>query len=364
MTGKDNPTVEDARKGSVQLQMGGTTKEVSYLDLFRGFVYYRYYSIASDAIKTADPNHLYLGCRELGGNYQCEEVMRVAGAFCDSVTLNLYLGANPPAVTIDNIHKWTGKPAYVTEFYAKSDGVDTSGKQSGTQSYSIWEVVYPALTTPTSATYYTIDTITTTVNGNKAKDTYYQNGTAIWAVEYTDANAKAGTQKVSISAYAASKATTVSAYFIADGETTYRDTDGKIKTVPEIVLTNNRGAGKRVRSQDDRGVYYETFALKMLESGFCVGWSWYRYQDNDMPLFYDDKGNLLYFNDWDTYEDWDINPNLTLIHKGENTDQSNLDANKGIVNNAMEEYTEFTSHISNIANNLYALADHFDERRN
>ena len=37
---------------------------------------------------------------------------------------------------------------------------------------------------------------------------------------------------------------------------------------------------------------------------------------------------------------------------------------QGIVNNAMEEYTEFTSHITDIATNLYALADHFDERRN
>ena len=268
------------------------------------------------------------------------------------------------AVTIDNIHKWTGKPAYVTEFYAKSDGIDEYGNQSGTQAYSIWEEVHPILTSPKSSTYYTIDTVVTTVSGSVAKDTYYQNGEAIWEIQYSASGAKAGSRSVSISAYAAANSATVSAYYIADGKTVIRDASGVSKTVPEIILTNNRGAGKRVQSQDDRGIYYETFALKMLESGFCVGWSWYRYQDNDMPLFYDKDGNLIYFNDWDTYEDWDIDPNLTLIHKGENTDQSNLDANKGIVNNAMEEYTEFTSHISNIANNLYALADHFDERRN
>lgn len=364
MTGKDSPTLEDARTGTEMIRMGGTTKEVSYLDLFRGFVYYRYYSIASDAIKTAAPNQLYLGCRELSGNYQCETVMRVAGVFCDAVTLNLYLGANPPAVTIDNIHKWSGKPAYVTEFYAKSAGLNASGKKSGTQAYSIWEVVYPALVSANSNTYYTVDQIKTTVSGNKAKDTYYADGTALWAVEYDASGAKAGTREAEISAYITSGGKTISAYFMADGVTTYRDADGKVKTVPEIILTNNRGAGKTVRSQDDRGIYYETFALKMLESGFCVGWSWYRYQDNDMPLFRDKGGNLVYFNDWDKYKDWDIDPNLTMIHKGENSDQSNLDANKGIVNNAMEEYTEFTSHISNIANNLYALADHFDGRRN
>lgn len=366
MTGLSNPTLEEAGNGSALIQMGGESKEVSYLELFRGFVYYRYYSIASDAVKTAAPNQLYLGCRELGGNYQCETVMRVAGIFCDVVTLNLYLGANPSATVIDNIHKWACKPAYVTEFYSKSAGVDDAGNQSGTQSYSIWEVSYPSLVSPTANTYYTVDSITTTVSGGTAKDTYYADGTALWSVEYTASDATAGTQSVEISAYIAKSDTTASVFYLADGETTYRGADGTVKTVPEIILTNNRGAGKVVRSQDDRGVYYETFALKMLESGFCVGWSWYRYQDNDMPLFEDANGNLVYFNDWDAYCDWEEGDGsgLTLIHKGENTDQSNLDANKGIVNNAMEEYTEFTSHITAIANNIYGLAEHFDGRRN
>lgn len=366
MTGLSNPTLEEAGNGSALIQMGGESKEVSYLELFRGFVYYRYYSIASDAVKTAAPNQLYLGCRELGGNYQCETVMRVAGIFCDVVTLNLYLGANPSATVIDNIHKWACKPAYVTEFYSKSAGVDDAGNQSGTQSYSIWEVSYPSLVSPTANTYYTVDSITTSVSGGTAKDTYYADGTALWSVEYTASDATAGTQSVEISAYIAKSDTTASVFYLADGETTYRDADGTVKTVPEIILTNNRGAGKVVRSQDDRGVYYETFALKMLESGFCVGWSWYRYQDNDMPLFEDANGNLVYFNDWDAYCDWEEGDGsgLTLIHKGENTDQSNLDANKGIVNNAMEEYTEFTSHITAIANNIYGLAEHFDGRRN
>ncbi len=366
MTGKANPTIEDAKNGYRTVIMGGEMKSVSYLELFRGFVYYRYYSIASDAVKTAAPNQLYMGCRELGGNYQCETVMRVAGIFCDVVTLNLYLGANPPAVTVDNIHKWAGKPAYVTEFYSKSAGVNDSGVKSGTQAYSIWEVTYPSLVTPTANTYYTVDTINTTVVGGKAKDTYYADGVALWSVEYSASGVKTGNRTAEISAYIAKGGTTVSTYYIADGKTTYRDASGSVKTVPEIILTNNRGAGKTVRSQDDRGVYYETFALKMLESGFCVGWSWYRYQDNDMPLFTDADGNLYYFNDWSAYKDWEAGDGsgLSLLHKGENTDQSNLDANKGIVNNAMEEYTEFTSHITKIAQNLYSLAEFFDQRRN
>lgn len=363
VTGKPNPSIADAY-GSKEVNMGGTTKEVSYLELFRGFVYYRYYSIASDAVKTAAPNQLYLGCRELKNNYQCEAVMRVAGIFCDVITLNLYVGANPPATIIDNIHKWSGKPAYVTEFYAKSQGVDSNGSRTGqTQAYSIWEVSYPsALTTPPTAnTYYTVDKITTTVDGSKVTEIYSADGTTLWSITYDTADSvTAGEKAVSLSAYIAKGGTTVSVFYLADGTTPYRDAAGVEKTVPEIILTNNRGAGKVVRSQEDRGVYYETFALKMLESGFCVGWSWYRYQDNDMPLFEDANGNLVYFNDWDAYK----NCSLPLIHKGENTDQSNLDANKGIVNNAMEVYTELTSHITAIAKNVYGLAEHFDARRN
>ena len=363
VTGKPNPSIADAY-GSKEVNMGGTTKEVSYLELFRGFVYYRYYSIASDAVKTAAPNQLYLGCRELKNNYQCEAVMRVAGIFCDVITLNLYVGANPPATIIDNIHKWSGKPAYVTEFYAKAQGVDSNGSRTGqTQAYSIWEVSYPsALTTPPTAnTYYTVDKITTTVDGSKVTEIYSADGTTLWSITYDTADSvTAGEKAVSLSAYIAKGGTTVSVFYLADGTTPYRDAAGVEKTVPEIILTNNRGAGKVVRSQEDRGVYYETFALKMLESGFCVGWSWYRYQDNDMPLFEDANGNLVYFNDWDAYK----NCSLPLIHKGENTDQSNLDANKGIVNNAMEVYTELTSHITAIAKNVYGLAEHFDARRN
>ena len=368
MTGKPNPSIADAY-GSKEVNMGGTIKEVSYLELFRGFVYYRYYSIANAVIEKAAPNQLYLGCRELAGNYQCEAVMRVAGWFCDVITLNLYVGVNPSATIIDNIHKWSGKPAYVTEFYAKSQGVDKNGNRAGVQAYSIWEVSYDALISPTANTYYTVNKITTTVGGSTVTETYSAGDTALWSVTYTgdDAGSVATEDRtVSLSAYIAKGGTTVSVFYLADGQTTYRDAEGAVKTVPEIILTNNRGAGKVVRSQGDRGIYYETFALKMLESGFCVGWSWYRYQDNDMPLFEKADGSLAYFNDWDTYKNWEEGDGsgLTLIHKGENTDQSNLDANKGIVNNAMQPYTDFTDHITAIAQNVYSLADHFDTRRN
>ena len=42
--------------------------------------------------------------------------------FCDVVPISLYVGAHPAASLIEDIHKWGGKPVYVTEFYAKGMG--------------------------------------------------------------------------------------------------------------------------------------------------------------------------------------------------------------------------------------------------
>ena len=50
-------------------------------------------------------------------------------------------------------------------------------------------------------------------------------------------------------------------------------------------LGNSCGAGLLVEKQKDRADYYEHYALALLESGACVGWTWYRYRDNDQGLY-------------------------------------------------------------------------------
>ncbi len=50
-------------------------------------------------------------------------------------------------------------------------------------------------------------------------------------------------------------------------------------------LANSCGAGQLVETQQNRADYYEHYALTLLESGACVGWTWYRYRDNDQGLF-------------------------------------------------------------------------------
>jgi|GEM_PF-775511 len=45
-------------------------------------------------------------------------------------------------------------------------------------------------------------------------------------------------------------------------------------------LANTNGAGWVVRAQEDRGKFYQHYALGLLEAPNCVGWHWFKYQDD------------------------------------------------------------------------------------
>jgi len=93
-------------------------------------------------------------------------------------------------------------------------------------------------------------------------------------------------------------------------------------------LPNNTGAGWTVKTQTDRGYFYQNFTLALLESKHCVGWHWFKYRDNN-PL--------------DT-----------------STDPSNRDSNKGIVNWNFQPYTPLMNAQKEINTNAYNLIDYFD----
>jgi len=93
-------------------------------------------------------------------------------------------------------------------------------------------------------------------------------------------------------------------------------------------MPNNSGAGWVVRTQRDRGLFYENFSLALLESKVCVGWHWFKYADNDP----DNTG----------------------------ADPSNIDSNKGIVSNRYEPYAELLGSAKRINERAYRLADYFD----
>ena len=95
-------------------------------------------------------------------------------------------------------------------------------------------------------------------------------------------------------------------------------------------LANTTGAGFTVQTQQERGYAYQHFVLGLLESGNCVGWHWFRYQDNDPTA----KG----------------------------VDPSNLDSNKGLVDNEYNLYKPLADAMKELNINAYRLADWFDQQ--
>lgn len=95
-------------------------------------------------------------------------------------------------------------------------------------------------------------------------------------------------------------------------------------------MANTTGAGFVVKTQADRGRFYQNFTLGLLESGGCVGWHWFKYRDND--------------------------PNA----KG--ADPSNIDSNKGIVDLSLKPYAPLMQSMAELNRQVYSLADYFDRR--
>ena len=95
-------------------------------------------------------------------------------------------------------------------------------------------------------------------------------------------------------------------------------------------LANKTGAGWNVKTQRDRGLFYQNFTLALLESRGCVGWHWFKYADND--------------------------PANTKA------DPSNLDSNKGILNCSYQPYTELLTAMKALNAQVYPLTTFFDRR--
>jgi hypothetical protein len=96
-------------------------------------------------------------------------------------------------------------------------------------------------------------------------------------------------------------------------------------------MPNTTGAGWEVKTQRDRGLFYQNFALALLESRSCVGWHWFKYMDND--------------------------PDDTT------TDPSNRDSNKGIVSFRYVPYEPLLEAMQRLNRRVYGLAAWFDRQR-
>ena len=91
-------------------------------------------------------------------------------------------------------------------------------------------------------------------------------------------------------------------------------------------MANTSGAGWTVKTQADRGLFYQQFVLGLLESSDCVGWHWFKYMDNDPSA-----------------------PG----------DPSNTDSNKGILSATYEPYAPLLNAMSEVNERVYRLTDYF-----
>jgi len=105
-TGKDNPTDADIDEEALQL--------------FRGFVWDRYYYVVTTAMRKYDPNHMILGTRFLTKVKDAEWVLRFAARYLDCMTINWYGQWQPDADDLYDICRFGDLPLMVTEFYTKA----------------------------------------------------------------------------------------------------------------------------------------------------------------------------------------------------------------------------------------------------
>ena len=106
MTGSDNPTQADI------------TAEIN--QLFRGFVWDRYYNIVTKAVRKYDPNHMLLGTRFLHGVVKAPWVLRFASQYLDCMTINWYGRWEIPVEELNAVVKNADLPLMITEFYTKA----------------------------------------------------------------------------------------------------------------------------------------------------------------------------------------------------------------------------------------------------
>ena len=136
-------------------------------------------------------------------------------------------------------------------------------------------------------------------------------------------------------------------YGVWEGEPTFlRDAQNWLGDTPFVVtewyakgmdvweknplMVNKTGAGWTVRNQEERGKFYQNYALMLMECKGCAGFDWFKYWDNDPT----DPG----------------------------ADRSNIDSNKGMYSNDGTEYTDLSDYMRELNRQKYTIIEYFDAR--
>ena len=145
-------------------------------------------------------------------------------------------------------------------------------------------------------------------------------------------------------------------------------------------LANSTGAGIVVETQQARADYYEHYALVMLESKACVGWTWYCFRDNDQSVFTSNGTNRLIMLNCsygvgakaNTFMDVNTGEIFTaeeigayeVVYKGADI-HSNQNINKGIYNGDFSSTVAVYTYDKSgklLKSEAYELADHPSSR--
>ncbi|WP_372948835.1 beta-galactosidase [Mariniphaga sp.] len=105
-------TWEDLKYLNVNLSSPDFLKD---LEAFEILFAEQYFGSIRNTLKKYDPKHLYLGCR-FTRKIKPEHICRVAGEFCDVVTVNVYAWA-PTEEVMGEWYKRTGKPILIGEHH-------------------------------------------------------------------------------------------------------------------------------------------------------------------------------------------------------------------------------------------------------
>lgn len=110
----------DDRKGK-----NATVNDITQEDrlAFTAFYFETYMKKVTDALRKADPNHLYLGCRFNQDKEELSnpEIFKVAGKYMDIISINHYRKWQPIAEQMKSWGEWSGKPFLITEWYTKGE---------------------------------------------------------------------------------------------------------------------------------------------------------------------------------------------------------------------------------------------------
>ncbi len=118
------------RNARLKLRPGGRGREV--IDRFVYQIASYYYRLACESIRRYDPQHLILGDRYLG--WYSEPVARAAARYLDVVSTNYgadWTDGRIARFYLDSLHRLTGKPILISEFYFCAMENRSGNKNSG-----------------------------------------------------------------------------------------------------------------------------------------------------------------------------------------------------------------------------------------